>query len=438
MTGLEQHHLLQELGPLRRDLLSPGYRDAMGRITERFPDVVISEFPSGATHWGWPVPNEWRFLSGRLESMGGETILDLSDHPLRVGSYSVPVDAILAREDLLAHLRTHPHLPDALPFSFHYYRPEWTIGVTQQEREALKDARYRVVLETESRPGALQVGEWLLRGEEDREFVLAAHLCHPAQVSDGLSGVVTGLAVMRHLACWPSRRFSYRLLIGPETIGSVAWLSTRQEHLSRILGGLFLEMTGLDEPGALQHAFDAASWLDSALTTGFFECEPDGWDAPHRAIVGNDERQFNGVGVRIPMLSFSRAVPRTRPEAPFAAYHSSGDTADLVSPDRLEQTVGTVLGMLRVLEQDYLPVGNFRGEPFLSGAGIPPDDPAFRLPHRTRLMVLDYLDGSTPLSAIARKLQVPFAEVRLFVDRLAKAGLVTPEPIPADFRHSPG
>ncbi len=425
MTGSEQLHVLAEIGPLRRDLVSAGYDQAMSLLVQRFPSLEIGLWPSGTSAWGWPIPDAWTFRAGSVRSESGRFEIDLAEHPLRVGSYSVPVDTTLSRDEFLQHVRTHPHLPDALPFAFHYYADRWTVGLSSHERDTLPDERFHVVIRSERSSSNLSIAEWHLAGDSEVEFVLSTHLCHAGQVSDGLSGVVTGLAVMERLAELPRRRLSYRLLIGPETIGAIAWLSRNEHRFDSVAGGLFLEMTGLDQPAALQHAFASDTWMNRALSAGFESAEPGGWQAPHRQIVGNDERQFNAPGVRIPMLSLSRALPRSDPHAPFEAYHSSEDTVRLVSEERLEQSVETVLTMLSVIESDYTPVGHFKGEPFLSGAGIDNDDPALRLPHRQRLMVLDYLDGALPVSEIAQKLNLPFDLVLLFVDRLVEAGLVT-------------
>lgn len=425
MTGSAQLDLLAEIGPMRRDLVSTGYDHAMGLLAQRFPALEIGLWPSGTEAWGWPIPDGWTFQGGSIRSESGDFAIDLAEHCLRVGSYSMPVDGHLSRDELLQHVKTHPHLPDALPFAFHYYADRWSVGLTALERDSLPDERFHVTIRSERAPSNLAIGEWLLVGDSEAEFVLSTHLCHPGQVSDGLSGVVTGLAVMQQLAAMPRRRFSYRLLIGPETIGAIAWLSRNEDRIGSIAGGLFLEMTGVDQPAALQHAFDSDCWMDRALTAGFESAERDSWQAPHRQIVGNDERQFNAPGVRIPMLSLSRAIPRSDPHAPFQAYHSSEDTVELVSEERLEQSARTVMTMLNVIESDYIPVGHFKGEPFLSGVGIPNDDPALLLPHRQRLMVLDYLDGTLPVSDIARTLALPFNLVLLFVDRLVDAGLVS-------------
>ena len=105
-------------------------------------------------------------------------------------------------------------------------------------------------------------------------------------------------------------------------------------------GGLFLEMLGLENPLAFQMSLAGDTPIDRAFALGVREAEPDGWIGAYRTVIGNDERQFNGPGVRVPMLSLSRVRRPTDPAWPYPEYHSSDDNASLVSPRRLEDSSG--------------------------------------------------------------------------------------------------
>ena len=117
------------------------------------------------------------------------------------------------------------------------------------------------------RAGDAQGGRSGHPGRERRDcFVLVAHLCHPAMVNDDLSGVVVGLEVARALLAGPQPYYTYRLLILPETIGSVAYLSHHEALIPDMAAGLFLEMLGNDSPHALQGSFQPDSQADRCLT----------------------------------------------------------------------------------------------------------------------------------------------------------------------------
>ncbi|MDH5506813.1 MAG: DUF4910 domain-containing protein, partial [Anaerolineae bacterium] len=289
--------LIDELWFLKREIVSDDYDRALHRLAAEIP-MIIHEYPSGTPVWTWTVPEKWTCHEAYLETLDGRRLLDYADHPLHVVSYSLPFEGEVTREELLDHLHVHPRLPDAIPFVFKYYQRDWGLCAPQTLRDALTEDKYRVVIRSSFEPGALKVGEVIIPGESADSFMLAAHLCHPAMVNDDLAGVVVGLDVARKLLAGPKPKYTYRLLILPETIGSVAYLSHNEELIPQMVGGLFLEMLGNDAPLALQQSFQPHSQVDKSLVSALRGLDADGFAGPYRTIISNDERQFNSPGVR--------------------------------------------------------------------------------------------------------------------------------------------
>ena len=277
---------------------------------------------------------------------------------------------MVAREELFQHLHVHPRLPDAVPFIFKYYEREWGLCCSREQRDTLQDERYRVVIRTKFTQGTLKVGEVVAPGASDETIVLCAHLCHPHQVNDDLSGVVVGMEVMRSLLARRDLRYTYRFVIVPETIGSVAWLSHNENLIARMRGGLFLEMLGRDYPHALQLSHAGDTEADQCFTLALRESDPTAWTGKFRTVVGNDERQFNAPGVRVPMLSLSRVLPASSGVLYFSEYHSNHDTPDHVPAGSLEQSRDLVLRMLDTFENNLIPQNRFKGEIFCSRYGL--------------------------------------------------------------------
>jgi aminopeptidase-like protein len=243
-------------------------------------------------------------------------------------------------------------------------------------------------------------------------------------VNDDLSGVVVGIDVMRALLAGPRRRYTYRLLIVPETIGSIAFLSQHQELIPRMSGGLFLEMLGREHPHALQRSFPGATRIDRCFALALAQADPEGWTTPFRTLMGNDERQFNAAGVRVPMLSLTRQLPPTAPHHPYREYHSSEDTPDRVPAGCLEQSRDLVLRMIDVLEGDTVPVNRFPGEVFCSRYGINID--AFSDPegHKALFDLLFLIDGTRSVADLAEECGISFDAARRTVDELRRCGVV--------------
>lgn len=416
--------LIHELWSLKRDIVSDDFDRALLRLAQEVP-MTIHEYPSGEPCWTWRVPEKWTCDEAFLETLDGRRLIDYANHPLHVVSYSLPFEGVVSREELLSHLHVNPLQPEAIPFVFKYYDRDWGLCASQRLVESLDDRAYRVVIRSRFEPGNLKVGEVVIPGESETCFVFVAHLCHPAMVNDDLSGVVVGLEAARALRLGPRRHYTYRFLCLPETIGSVAYLSHHEHLIPTMAGGLFLEMLGNDAPHALQGSFQPESQADRCLTSAFAALEPQGWLGAYRTIIDNDERQFNAPGVRVPMLSLSRVeAPKSSGRPPYPQYHSSLDTPEIISQERLEASLHLVLGLVDAWEKNQYVVNNFKGEIFCSGYGIWIDYRTNPEGHRRLFEIMERCDGSRTVADIAVELGISFQAVWEVVSMLQEKNLV--------------
>lgn len=416
--------LISRLWRLPRDIVSDGYDTALRALSTQVP-MVVHEYPTGTECWTWLVPEKWTCQEAWLETLDGRRLLSYADNPLHVVSYSLPIDREVSREELFEHLHVHPELPDAIPFIFKYYERDWGLCCSRKLKDSLRDERYRVVIRSNFSYGTLKVGEVTVPGRTAETFILCAHLCHPAMVNDDLSGVVVGLKVMQELRKREDLHYTYRFLILPETIGSVAYLSHHQELIPKMIGGLFLEMLGLENPHALQLSFSGDTEADRCLSRTLKECDPDGWAGPFRTVVGNDERQFNAPGVRVPMLSLSRVRQRRASSWPYyPEYHSSHDTPELASAARLADSRDLVLKMIDTVEGNRVPVNRFQGEIFCSRYGINIDAYASPEGNQALFDIIFLIDGTRSVAEIARICNSSIESVNRVVEKLRQLRLV--------------
>lgn len=427
--------LIEELWFLKRDLISDDYDRALARLADEIP-MTIHEVPTGTKVWTWTVPEKWTCQEAYLETMDGERLIDYADHPLHLPSYSLPFEGEVSRAELLQHLHVHEQIADAIPYKFPYYNRDWGLCVTQQLRDSLKDERYKVLIRSSFEPGTLKIGEIFIQGESEDCFVLAAHLDHPAMANDDLTGVVVGLDVARHLLDGPKPHFSYRLLIFPETLGSIAYLSQHEDLIPKMKGGLFLEMLGNDAPHALQQSFQPDSHVDKSLVAAFNDLAPDAYVGPYRSIIDNDERQFNAPGVRVPMLSLSRVENPQSPEsrfAPYPEYHSSKDTPEIISQAHLEASRDLVLSLLKAFDEDrrYV-VNHFKGEVFASGYDLWVDYREDAEGHKRLFEIMERCDGSRTVADIAVELNAAYEDVWQVIKKLLDKDLVSLSDFPQD------
>ena len=390
--------------------------------------MTIHEFSSGTECWSWIIPEKWKCNEAYLATLDGRRLFSYADNPLHVVSYSLPFEGEVSRRDLFEHLHVHHKIPEAVPFVFKYYERDWGLCCSKNLKDTLLDDKYKVVIKTDFSYGTLKVGEVIAPGKTDDCIVLCAHLCHSAMVNDDLAGIVVGIKVMQDLLHRRNLRYTYRFLIVPETIGSVAYLSQNEKLIPKMKGGLFLEMLGLKNPHALQLSFAGDTEVDLCFSLALKSHDPFGWTGAYRTIIGNDERQFNSPGVRVPLLSLSRVLPPTSADWPYPEYHSSHDTPELNSVKNLEASRDLVLSMIETIENNKVPVNRFKGEVFCSRFGIFVDPYSNPEGNRELFNVMDLIDGTHSVAQIAKKCGISFrATWKLLMTCTSVVWLITRE-----------
>ncbi len=415
--------IVDGLWAIPRDILSNGFDAALAALAKQVP-MTIHEYPTGTQCWTWIIPEKWTCHEAWLETLDGRRLFSYADHPLHVVSYSLPFEGVVTREELLGHLHVSARLKDAIPFIFKYYERDWGLCCSQEQRDALTDEKYRVVIRTSFSYANLKLGEIVIPGASEESIVLTSHLCHPHMVNDDMTGVAVMIDVARALLAKKDLRYTYRLLIVPETIGTVAYLAHHAALIPKMKGGLFLEMLGKSHPFSLQSSLTGKEEVDLCFEAALRERDPEGWVGPYRMVIGNDERQFNGPGVRVPYPSLSRVLPGTHPDHPYREYHTSHDNPSIISAENLRASRDMVLRMLEILEQNRTPVNLFQGEVFCARYGIFRNWYTDREAHRALFSTMHLIDGTRSLVEIAREADVAFVEVHRAVRELEQHGLV--------------
>jgi aminopeptidase-like protein/aminoglycoside N3'-acetyltransferase len=421
--------MIAALWRLPRHIVSDGYDIALDALAGQLP-MQVHSYPTGTECWTWLVPEKWTCRDARLERLDGTVLFSYRDNPLHAVSYSLPFSGTVSRAELFRHLHTHPRLDDAIPFIFKYYERDWGLCCSKILKDSLNDDEYRVTIDSEFSFGSLKVGECIAHGSSDKSFVLCAHLCHPGMVNDDLTGVVVGIQVMQELMKRKGLRYTYRLLILPETIGSVAYLSHNMQLVPKMFGGLFLEMLGLNNPHALQLSFNGDTELDRCISRVVLESSPQAWIGAFRTVVGNDERQFNAPGVRVPMLSLSRVLRERSNGWPyFPEYHSSRDNPELAPESQLLDSRDLVLRLIDAIESSEVPINLFEGEVFCSRYGLHIDPYVNPEGNRALFDILFLVDGTRSVAEIARMCNISETATRSVLEELRVRGLIAYGPL---------
>jgi aminopeptidase-like protein len=418
-SGAEIHRLVADLFPLCRSITGDGVRETLRRVAKHVP-LELHEVPTGTEVFDWTVPREWNIREAHITGPDGERVVDFEASNLHVMSYSVPVRARLTRAELDAHLFSLPEHPDWVPYRTSYYSEAWGFCVSEHSRAALPDGDYDVVIDSELRDGYLTYGECLVPGDTDDEVLVSCHVCHPSLANDNLSAIAIATHLAQHLRAAP-RRYSYRFLFVPGTIGSITWLCTNQARVDRIKHGLVLASLGDGAPFTYKRSRRGDATVDRAVAHVLRH-----WPGEHTTVDfspwGYDERQFCSPGFDLPVGRLTRS-----PESGFAEYHTSADDLDLVRPEQLEESLALLLAVVDVLEHDRTVVSrNPMCEPRLGPRGLHPSvgGAAAGAAQLARLWVLNLADGAHTLLDMAERAGLPFAAIRTAADELRRVDLL--------------
>jgi aminopeptidase-like protein len=413
------HALMRTLFPLCRSITGDGVRETLGAVASRIP-LDVHEVPSGTEVLDWTVPDEWNIRDAHVAAMSGERVIDFRASNLHVVSYSEPIDMTMRLDDLKAHLHTHADRPEWIPYRTSYYARTWGFCLTQTTLDSLGDDEYDVRIDSTLEPGSLTYGECLVRGERDEEILLTTHICHPSLANDNLSGIALLTELGAALSESP-RRFSYRLLFIPGTIGSLTWLARNEDALDRIVGGMVVACVGDSAPLCYKRSRRGHTPIDRAAA--YVLSGSEGGRVVDFVPWGWDERQFNSPGFDLPVGCLSRSR-----EGEYAEYHSSADDLDLVRPDQLEGALDATLEILAVLEgnRTYVNLAP-KGEPQLGKRGLYPatGGETAREEQLAMLWVLNQSDGTASVLDIADRSGLSLSVISDAASRLEGAGLLS-------------
>jgi aminopeptidase-like protein len=334
--------------------------------------------------------------------------------------YSVPVRATMSLAELQPHLHSLPEQPELIPYRTGYYDEGWGFCLAHRDRAALRDGDYEVVIDSTLSDGSLTYGECVLPGTSDEEVLLYTHTCHPSLANDNL----TGIAVSTFLARWLeplARRYTYRFVFAPGTIGSLVWLARNQARLPLIRHGLVLALLG--GPGPLQYkrTRHGGAEVDRAAEHALKQSR--GEYAVHPfSPYGYDERQFGSPGFNLPVGRLSRSANGEYPE-----YHTSADNLALVNARALSGALAACVDVVEILEGNhrYVNTSPF-GEPQLGRRGLyrPVGGESPREREMALLWTLNLSDGQHSLLDIAECAGLEFRLVREVAEDLRGAGLL--------------
>lgn len=441
MLPLYMLKIIQDLLPLGATLLGDGFHKGLEYINKIIPLDII-KVKSGTKLETWTVPNEW-IVRDAWVKFNGKKILDYKTNPLCLMVYSSPFRGIVSKEELKQHLTTAEEI-NAVAYHYSFYEPKWGFSMPKdqmwrkvgagkpvqevngtielkpenvsQYEDLLQDGEYEVFIDTEFKPGNLEIGVHTLPGvwerttkekDKDREILLFAHLDHPYQANDNLSGVATLIDLTKQIKC----NHRVKLIFCAETIGSIAYALT--QDVSKVDFMIALDCVGNDNSVLVQKAWDKEARINFAVNFAITGLGISYRKGEFRFLIGSDEYIFNDPKINIPGVMLSRW--------PYKEYHTDNDTVEVVKEEKLKEIQQIILKTIEIYEKDFIPVRKFRGPLMRSKYG-------WQYPDKLINRSLDYLiygiDGKTWLSRLVIGSGIQFDLAHKLLTILKQDGLI--------------
>jgi len=415
--GEQMYGWARDLFPICRSITGDGVRTTLKYLQGLLPSLGVFEVPSGTKVLDWKVPEEWNIRDAYIADESGARIVDFQKNNLHVVGYSEPVSAAMTLEELQPHLYSLPSMPDAIPYVTSYYQRRWGFCLSQRTRDGMDPGTYRVVIDSTLAAGSLSYGEVILPGHEEREVLLSTYVCHPSMGNNELSGPAVTTALTRWLMSLPTRRYTYRILFIPETIGSITYLSTHLDVMKRnTVAGYVITCVGDDRTYSFLESRKGNTLADRVtrhvIKHHYPECVTYSF-----LKRGSDERQYCSPGIDLPVVSLMRSKYGTYPE-----YHTSLDDLNFISPSGLAGAYAALKRCISLIEANVTYRTICLGEPQLGRRGLYPtlSKTGSAAAVERMMNILAYADGERDLIALAEQIQVPAEDCLPAIERLVK------------------
>ncbi len=418
-TAKKIEQLIYDLCPLKRSLTGEEVEKSV-EIIQKYTGIKFKKYKykCGAKINDWILPKKWILKKAFLKDSNGNLICSSEESILRVVQYSETVDKKIKLDELRKHLYYSEKIKDAYPYVTSYYEKNWGFCLKYNEYINLKEDNYHVFIESVFVEDFINVYEFLIKGELKDEILFSTYLCHPEMYNNETSGPVVFSEILRLLIS-KKNKYSYRFVMGPETIGPICYLS---EFAEKIKGSNFsaYNLTCLGRGDSLKivkpRTENKALRIIEAMGEEEFNIFFDSY-----LKRGSDERQYNFPNVNIPMITICKDKFNEYDE-----YHTSND---IYKPEYLKDILGSIdffKKLINLQEQNYKYKSKTLCEPQLGRRGLYKNISTVSSSDLSKDIVdiLNYCDGENDLVDIKNILKLTFNQILKIIDLLKKLDLI--------------
>lgn len=417
-----------KLRPILKSITGSGFRKTLNLIQKEFPDLKIKKFKSNKNVFDWKIPPEWNLKDAFVKDKNGNKIIDVSNNPLHIISYSIPYNSSLSKKYLLKKLYFIKKLPNAIPYITSYYKKRWGFCITYKQYKKIKNNykssdKFKIFINSNfNKNGKLNYGEFFLKGKSKKEILISTYVCHPYMANNELSGPILSMSLINYFKK-KKLNYSLRFIFIPETIGSIAYLHKNISKLKKnVFAGFNLTCVGDEKNYSCMLSKNKDSPSDKAIIETYKKLRIKNYKTHSFLDRGSDERQYNSPGIDLPITSIFRTKYREYKE-----YHTSLDDFNFVTKKGIRGSFYVAKEAINILQNNIYPRATILCEPQLSKRGIQPkinSKYGYSKFQKCILDLLQYSDGKKSLKEIAQIIKVNISLVIKVFNLLKKKKLV--------------
>ena len=342
-------NLLKTLFPVNRSLTGEGNRKTLNELKKINSELKIKKIKCSKKVYDWVVPPEWSVKNAYVKNKYGKKIINFNENNIHLVGYSSPVEGVFSKKKLLKHLHYLTDRPNWIPYRTSYYKKYWGFCVkkTLLKSKDFVGPFYVKIDSSLKKKGNLIYGEAFKKGKSDKEILLSTYCCHPSLGNDNLSGLITASLLFNYIKKFKTN-FSYRLIIVPETIGSICFL--HKNEINKIKAGTIITCTAGPDKLSIKESFDSSHWINK-LTHRVLKSSTNGNYITYKFKPdGSDERQFSSPGFKINTPSIHKSKYYE-----YSEYHTSADNLDFIKSKYLITTLNVYKKWFHQVDKNIIP-----------------------------------------------------------------------------------
>tara|TARA_X000000368_G_scaffold292734_1_gene232754 strand:+ start:1161 stop:2423 length:1263 start_codon:yes stop_codon:yes gene_type:complete len=397
----------KDLFPICRSLTGEGTKKTLNYFLRLNPEFKFIKFKSGKKVFDWVIPLEWNIKDAYIQHKSGKKYAEFKKNNLHLVGYSTPINKYLTKNELLKKIHTQKDQPDAIPYVTSYYNKNWGFCLSENQKKKLPNGKYKVRIDSSFKKGHMNIVHALLKGKKKKEVFFSSYVCHPSMANNELSGPVLLNAIMLYIKSkYKKTKYSYRFVLLPETIGSIAYLSKFKNTLKKkVICGFNLTCVGDERSYSYVSSPKEKTLADKALEAALRGLKK----VKKYSFInrGSDERQYCSPGIDLPLCAFSRS--KEYPE-----YHTDKDNFKVVTEKGLEGSFNVMKEIIDAFELGLYPKNVFLGEANLGKRNLYPEYSQKKTYNKNifiRKNLLAYSDGSRSIFEISNLLGLPLKEL---------------------------